>query len=53
MHVGGVEVWRHTFLTSAVDGAKLSDSCLGRFTDRERTPIIKGPRDRLDVLERG
>jgi hypothetical protein len=52
-HVGGVEVWRHLFLTSAVDGAKLSDSWRGRFTERERNPVIhwEDPRDRLDVLE--
>lgn len=52
-HVGGVEVWRHSFLTSAVDGGKRSDSRLGRLTYGERILVIhwEGPRDRLDVLE--
>lgn len=31
-HVGGVEVWRHSFITSAVDGGKRSNSRIGRFT---------------------
>jgi hypothetical protein len=34
----GVEVWLHAFLTSALDGGKLSASRSGRFTPRERAP---------------
>jgi hypothetical protein len=33
-----VEVWLHTFLTSALDGGEWSASRPGRFTPRERPP---------------
>jgi hypothetical protein len=34
----GVEVYLHTFLTSALDGGEWSASHPGRFTPRERAP---------------
>jgi hypothetical protein len=33
---GGVEVWLHAFLTSALDGGEWSASCHGCFTPGER-----------------
>jgi hypothetical protein len=35
---GGVEVYLHAFLTSALDGGEWSDSRPSRFTSRERSP---------------
>jgi hypothetical protein len=52
----GVEVWLHSFLTSAVDRGEWSASRLGRFTPRERAPVTHwirgsvGPRAVLDVV---
>jgi hypothetical protein len=34
---GGVEVWSHVFLTSALDGGEWSASRLCRFTSGEKT----------------
>jgi hypothetical protein len=34
----GVEIQRHAFLTSALDGGERSDSRPGRFTPKERAP---------------
>jgi hypothetical protein len=34
----GVEVWRHSFLTSALGGGKWLASWPGRFTPKERAP---------------
>jgi hypothetical protein len=41
---GGVEVWLHTFLTSALDGGLWSTSHPGRFTpeERARCPLNMG-----------
>jgi hypothetical protein len=36
--IGGVEVYLHTFLTSALDGGEWSASRPGLFTPRERDP---------------
>jgi hypothetical protein len=35
-HIGGVNIWPHVFLTSALDGSERSASRPGRFTPRER-----------------
>jgi hypothetical protein len=55
---GGVNVWIHIFLTSALDGGEWSTSRPGRFTHRERDPgthWIGGwvnPRAGLDDVEK-
>jgi hypothetical protein len=36
--IGGVEVWLHAFLTSALDGGEWSALRPGRFTSREKAP---------------
>jgi hypothetical protein len=56
---GGVDVWIHVFLTSALVGGELSTSCRGRFTSGERAPGTHwiedwvGPRAGLDDLGKG
>jgi hypothetical protein len=35
----GVEIWRHAFMTSALDASEYSASRFGRFTTRERAPL--------------
>jgi hypothetical protein len=42
----GVEVYLDAFLTSALDGGEWSTSLPGRFTPRERAPILGGPQSR-------
>jgi hypothetical protein len=37
---GGVEVWVHAFLISALDGGEWSASRFGRFTLTDRVPSI-------------
>jgi hypothetical protein len=55
---GGVEVYLHAFLTSALDGGEWSDSPPGRFTRREIAPSTHwiggwgGPRAGLDAVVR-
>jgi len=39
-YVGRLEVWLHSFLTSALDGGELSPSCLGSFTSRHQGPDL-------------
>jgi hypothetical protein len=54
---GGVDVFSHTFLTSALVGAEWSASRTGRFTPEERAPVTHwrggwvGPRASLDDVE--
>jgi hypothetical protein len=53
---GGVDVYRHAFLTSALDGGEWSASRLGRFTPRERAHGTHwvggwvGPKTVLDAM---
>jgi hypothetical protein len=53
---GGVELYLHVFLTSALDGGEWSASRCGRFTPRERVPGTHwiggrvGPRAVLDAV---
>jgi hypothetical protein len=55
---GGVEVYIHVFLTSALDGGEWSASRPGRFTPGEKTPgnhwtgVWVGPRASLDDVEK-
>jgi hypothetical protein len=35
-HVGGVELFIYSFITSALNGDELSDLCPGRFSPRRR-----------------
>jgi hypothetical protein len=52
----GMEVWFHTFLTSALDGGEWSVSRAGHFNPRERAPDSHwiggwvGPRAVLDAV---
>jgi len=39
---GGVEVYFHVFLTSALDGGKLSDSRFGSFNPGEEAAVSIG-----------
>jgi hypothetical protein len=54
----GVEVYRHSFLTSALEGCEWSVTRPGRFIPRERTPGTPwiggyvGPRAGLDAVEK-
>jgi hypothetical protein len=56
---GGVDVYMHVFLTSALVGGEWSASRPGRFTSGERAPGTHwiggwvGPRAGLDEVERG
>jgi hypothetical protein len=53
---GGVEVYLHAFLISALDGGEWSASHPGRYTNRERSPDTHwiggwvGPRAGLDAV---
>jgi hypothetical protein len=55
---GGVDVWIHIFLTSALAGGEWSVSRPGRFTPGERAPGTHwvggwvGPRAGLDDVEK-
>jgi hypothetical protein len=55
---GGVDVWMHIFLTSALVGGEWSASSPGRFTPGERAPATHwvggwvGPRAGLDDVEK-
>jgi hypothetical protein len=55
---GGVDVYTHVVLTSALVGDEWSDSCPGRFTPGERTPGTHwiggwvGPRAGLNDMEK-
>jgi hypothetical protein len=54
---GGEDSWLHSFLTSALDGDKLSASLTGRFipVKRSRHTLnrrLVGPRDYIDFWER-
>jgi len=57
-YVGGVEVWRHSFVILALDGGELSASRSSRFTSTQNTLLSHwtgdwlGPRDGLVVVER-
>jgi hypothetical protein len=52
----GVEIYLHTFLTSALDGREWSASRPGRFNPTERAPVTHwiggwvGPRAGLDAV---
>jgi hypothetical protein len=54
---GGVDVWTHVFLTSALDGGECSASRPGIFTPVERAPSTHwiggwvSPRTGLDDVE--
>jgi len=56
---GGVEVWLHAFLTSALDGGEWSASLPGRFAPREGAPNARwvggwvGTGGGMDALARG
>jgi hypothetical protein len=56
---GGVDVYNHVFLTSALVGGEWSASCPGRFTSGERVSDKLciggwvGPRAGLDDMEKG
>jgi hypothetical protein len=39
---GGMDVWKHIFLTSGLVGGKWSASRSGRFTAGERAPVLTG-----------
>jgi hypothetical protein len=58
MHIGGVEVYLHAFLTSALDGGEWSASCLCHFIPREKVPGTHwigrwvGPTARLDMVSK-
>jgi len=43
-----VQVWLHSFLTSALDGGEWSASCTGCFTLGERVPVTLD--ERKDTL---
>jgi hypothetical protein len=55
---GGVDVWIHIFLTSALAGGEWSVSRPGRFTPRESSPSMHGigvwvdPRASMDEVEK-
>jgi hypothetical protein len=56
MMYGGVDVYIHVYLTSALDGAEWSDSRPGHFTSDERAPVAHfvrgwvGPRAGVDAF---
>jgi hypothetical protein len=45
----GVEVWLHTFLTSAPDGGEWSASRPGLCTPGEKPPVPIGPQSRFII----